>query len=133
VKPPKTAREEWEKIVDYAARADEDAVADMSEEEVDRALAKAGFDVEKETAIGRAQHDASVARAKEAPRKARAPRGSRWLGAPAALLVAAGVALEIAAPPALTGVGDGKPDAGPAVTPDAAAEDGGPDGATRAR
>lgn len=126
---PKSSRDKWNELVLLGAAADVDDIADMSEEEVDAALAKAGFDVAEENRKGKAEHDAAVRARAPKPKPARIKsRVSAWFAAPAAALVASGTAMLIGETVAT--VGNGQPDAA-ADGPADAGPDGGESGTPR--
>jgi hypothetical protein len=58
---PKNARDLWNELIALGASAGLDEIADMSEEELDLFLQKAGFDLEEENRDGEAQHEAALA------------------------------------------------------------------------
>ena len=128
---PKNARDQWNRLVELGATADIDDVADMSEAEVDAALAKAGFDVAEENRQGKAEHDAAVrASAKRAKPVGLRSRARVWLAAPAAALVTAGSLLVIGESAVV--VGNGNADAGTVPPADAGARlDGGESGSAK--
>jgi hypothetical protein len=61
---PKTAREEWDAIFEYAASRDVESIVDMTEDELDRELAEAGPEAVALAAEGVAEHEAAVRAAK---------------------------------------------------------------------
>jgi|HubBroStandDraft_2_1064218.scaffolds.fasta_scaffold171613_2 hypothetical protein len=125
------SRETWQAIVDFAADADVDAVAEMSEAEVDAELAKAGFDLAEENREAKAEHEASVDAAMRETRRdrplvkpPRRPRANPWLSAPAGFLVAIGSLLLLGETAVMVGNGT-KADAGLEDAGDAGVDGGG--------
>jgi len=57
---PKTAKQKWEAVVEYAASRDVESLADMTEEEIDRELAAKGPEAVALAAEGVAEHEAAV-------------------------------------------------------------------------
>jgi hypothetical protein len=126
VTAPKSPKETWNAIVDFADSADADAVAEMSEAEVDAELRKEGFDVAAETRKGQAEHDAAIAAARA---RAPTPKPKRWGGI--AVTIAAASALIAGGAEVLYVILNGsdvlvgeKPDAGRVQAADAAGIDG---------
>jgi len=135
---PNDPRQQWRELVELGASADLDGVEDMSEDELDAALAKAGADVQALNAQAKAEHDASVgprAKPATAPRPVSRPvsravwRPTAWLAAPAAAIVATGSALLLGESLVMVGSGydeagagraDARADAGPEGGADAA-------------
>jgi hypothetical protein len=122
----KNSREAWHDLVDFAANADFEAVAEMSDAEVDAELAKAGFDLAEENREGQAEHDRSVDAAMRETRRdrplakpPRRPRANPWLSAPAGFLVAVGSMLLLGETAVMVGNG---------TKADAGVEDAGADG-----
>jgi hypothetical protein len=107
----KNSRETWHDLVDFAAGADFEAVAEMSE-------AEAEHEASVEAAMRDTRRDRPLAKP---PRR---PRANPWLSAPAGFMVAVGSMLLLGETAVMVGNGT-KADAGADDAGDAGADGGG--------